>query len=382
MSGGVNVKSAPRAPALSGIPLPHSLLPSSPKAETRRRPSDLPRPSTQTPKYTPTHTPTDSPSLCLRSSSIPGPSTQDPTRNPGLKSQLFKWTRVLPAPQVSRSAYSSPITQRRVPLPHSKDTLDLVKPQHLPSQFLHDGDRNRNTFTNKNQTCRTSKPHPPLQFRRGVNSNTVCHATSEVMSQREEEVPETPPAQSPTLNNSNLCPSLAQTSYKDAISGCSDSTSQSDEEMGTPEDNSPASSPCPMPLPPIVFTVPVMSKVAVDMLDQSLNKEATSTETQAPRINMATVAPFSYRQVVCTRTHARIHACTHFDCPLAAKDQPQTVVVANSSVSFPAIHVCARKNTHLVFSGAELIVEASSWQPLGWLDILFSLAYTQSLLLG
>nr|XP_033484535.1 neuron navigator 1-like isoform X5 [Epinephelus lanceolatus]XP_033484536.1 neuron navigator 1-like isoform X5 [Epinephelus lanceolatus] len=301
MSGGVNVKSAPRAPASSGIPLPHSLLPSSPKADPRRRASELPRPSTQTPKHTPTHTPTHtprhSPLLCPRGSSIPGPSSRDPKRDVGLKSQLFHRTGALPAPQVSRSAYSSPLTQRRVPSPHSKDTLDLGKPTSplIPSLFPHDSNRNRNTLTNKNQTWGASNLRPPLQFRGGDNSNTVSQATSEVVPQREEEPPENHPARTTMSNNGNLRSCLPQTSYEQAIRGRSDSTSQSDEEMGTPEDSSPACSPCPLPLPPLTFTMPVMSKVAVDTLDQSLDEEAASTEAHTPRVNMATVAPFSYR---------------------------------------------------------------------------------------
>ncbi|XP_035864199.1 neuron navigator 1-like isoform X3 [Sander lucioperca] len=299
MSGGVNVKSPPRAPPSSGIPLQHSLLPSSPKADTRHRASDLPKPSIQTPKHTPTHTPTHtprhSPLLCPRTSGIPGPSSRDPKRDTSLKSQLFQRMGALPAPQVSRSAYSSPITQRRVPTPHSKDTLDLGKPAppHIRSQFPHDGNRNRNPLTNKNQTWGTSNLRPPLQFTKGDNSNTVSQATSEVMPQQEEEPPENRPAQSTMSNNVNLRPSFAQTSYEHAIRGRGDSTSQSDEEMGTPEDSSPACSPCPLPLPPITFSMPVMSKVAVNMLDQSLDKE--STERHTPRVNMATVAPFSYR---------------------------------------------------------------------------------------
>ncbi|XP_073326934.1 neuron navigator 1-like [Pagrus major] len=293
MSGGVNVKSAPRGPSSSGIPLPHSLLPSSPKVDTRRRASDLPRPSTQTPKHTPTNTPTHSPSLCPRSSSIPGPPSRDSTKDPGLKSQLFKRTGALPAPQVSRSAYSSPLTQRRVPPPHSKDTLDLGKSTlpHVPSQFPHDGNHNRNTFTNKNQAWGTSNLRPPLQFRRGDNSNAVSEATREVIPQREEESHQ---AQSTVSNNGNLHPSSALTSYRHAIRGHCDSTSQSDEEMETPEDSSPASSPGVLALPPISFSVPVMSKAAVDTQDQSY-KEAASIETHTPRVNMATVAPFSYR---------------------------------------------------------------------------------------
>ncbi|XP_045911285.1 neuron navigator 1-like isoform X2 [Micropterus dolomieu] len=292
MSGGVNLKSPPRAPPSSGIPLPHSLLPSSPKADTRCRTTDLSTPLTQTPKHTPTHTPTHSPLLCPRSSSIPGPSSRDPTRDPGLKSQLFKRMGALPTPQVSRSAYSSPSTQRRVLPPHSKDTLDLGKPTppHMPSQFPHDGNRNRNAFTNKNQTWGTSNLRPPPQYRRGDNSNALSQAMDEVMPRREEEPPENHPAQAAVLNNGNLRPSFAQMRYEHEIRGRSDSTSQSDEEMGTPEDSSPASSPGTLSVPPIIFTVPVMSKVAVVP-----DSEAASTETHAPKVNMATVAPFSYR---------------------------------------------------------------------------------------
>ncbi|XP_056278737.1 neuron navigator 1-like isoform X2 [Pseudoliparis swirei] len=297
MSAGVNVKSAPRAPLSSGIPLPHSLLPSSPKADTRRQASDLPRPSTQTPKHTPTHSPRQSPLLCPRSSSIPWRSSKDPKRDAGLKSQLFQRMGALPAPQVSSSAYSSPLTQCRVPQQHSKDTLNLGKPSpaHIPSHFPHDSNRNRNTFSNQNQTCGTSNLRSPLQFRRRDNSSTGSQAMSELMTQREKEPLENHPAQCPVSNNGDLCPSLAQTSYKQAIRGRSDSTSQSDEEMGSPEDSSPSSSTCPLLPPPITFTIPIMSKVAVDMLAQSLNKEAVSTETRTPRVNMATVAPFSYR---------------------------------------------------------------------------------------
>ncbi|XP_022047463.2 neuron navigator 1-like isoform X1 [Acanthochromis polyacanthus] len=63
--------------------------------------------------------------------------------------------------------------------------------------------------------------------------------------------------------------------------------------MGTPEDNSPASSPDDLLLPPITFTMPVMSKTFADK--QNLHKEDASMETHMPKVNMATVAPFSYR---------------------------------------------------------------------------------------
>ncbi|XP_065817669.1 neuron navigator 1-like isoform X4 [Labrus bergylta] len=295
MSGGVNVKLAPRAPTSSGIPLPHSVLPSSPKADTRRQASDLPRPSTRTPKYTPTHTPTQtpshSPSLCPRSSSISGPLSRDP----GLKSQLLKRTAALPFPQVSRSAYSSPLNQRRIPPPHSKDTLDLVKPSpHNPSQLPHNANRNRKPPDNKNQTWGGSNSNlrPPFQFRIGANSN------SEVKPQREEGPPENQQARSTMLNNGNLCPSLAQTSYQQAIKGHCESTSQSDEEMGTPEDSSPVSSPGALHLPPVTVTLPAKSKVAHNMQDHSLKNEDEPTETHTPIVNMATVAPFSYREQV------------------------------------------------------------------------------------
>ncbi|XP_040050418.2 neuron navigator 1 isoform X2 [Gasterosteus aculeatus] len=296
MSGGVNVKSPLRAPLSSGIPLPHSLLPSSPKADTRRRAGDLPRPSThasrQTPTRSPTHTPRHSPSLCPRSSSVAGRSSADPRRDSGLRSPLLQRMGALPVPPGSRSAYSSPLTQRKVPQPYSKDTLDLGRPNtsHIPSQHPHDGNHNRNTPANNNQTCGTSNLRPPLQFRRRDNS-----CSSELMAQREKEPPDYPPAQSPTSNNVFLRPSLDRMGNEHAIRVRGDSASQSDEEMGSPEDSSPASSPCPLLPPPITFNMPMMSEIAVDTLDRSLDKEAASAATHTPRVNMATVAPFSYR---------------------------------------------------------------------------------------
>nr|XP_040050420.1 neuron navigator 1-like isoform X5 [Gasterosteus aculeatus aculeatus] len=296
MSGGVNVKSPLRAPLSSGIPLPHSLLPSSPKADTRRRAGDLPRPSThasrQTPTRSPAHTPRHSPSLCPRSSSVAGRSSADPRRDSGLRSPLLQRMGALPVPPGSRSAHSSPLTQRKVPQPYSKDTLDLGRPNtsHIPSQHPHDGNHNRNTPANNNQTCGTSNLRPPLQFRRRDNS-----CSSELMTQREKEPPDYPPAQSPTSNNVFLRPSLDRMGNEHAIRVRGDSASQSDEEMGSPEDSSPASSPCPLLPPPITFNMPMMSEIAVDTLDRSLDKEAASAATHTPRVNMATVAPFSYR---------------------------------------------------------------------------------------
>ncbi|XP_028264660.1 neuron navigator 1 isoform X2 [Parambassis ranga] len=286
MSGGVNVKSAHRGTSTSGIPLPRSLLPSSPKADPRHRASDLPRPSTQTPKHTPTH----SPALCTRKSSIPGPSSRDLLRDSALKNQLFQRAGALPVPQVSRSAYSSPLTQRRVPAAHFKDTLDLATPAHISSPFPHDGNRNRSAFANKNQAWGASNPPLPLHFRRGGNSNTETQAACAVPPGTDEEPQENRPTLPAVLNNGNNRPTPNQSSYKLTSRGHSDSASQSDEEMGTPEDSSPASSPEPLPLPPITYSMPVMPKVVADVHDY---KEAT--ETLNPRVIMATVAPFSYR---------------------------------------------------------------------------------------
>lgn len=294
MSGGVKVK-ASREPPSSGIPLPRSLLTFSPKADSRHRASDLPRASTQTPRHTPTHTPshtpTHSPLLLPRSSGIPGPSSMDSLGDASLKSQLFQRTGALPGVQGSRSACNSPLTQRRIPLPKSKDTFDLVTPDlaYTPTQFLCHANRNRNTFTNNNQSLGASNLGPSLQLRRGGSSNILSQTTSEGIQGREEEFTEHHPAQSTMMKNSNLCSSVPQRSFEDAIRGRSDSTNQSDEEMETPEDSSPDSIPGPLPMPPITFTMPVISKMSVKQ-DQGLEQE-----THAHRVNMAAVAPFSYR---------------------------------------------------------------------------------------
>lgn len=289
MSGGTNVKSVSRPPAMSGIPVPHSLLPSSPKPDTCRRATDLPKPTTQTHKDA-QQTPMRSSSLCLRSSSISSPPPQDKMRDSSKRNPLHQRTRALPAPRISRSAYSSPLTQRKALLPHAKDTLDLAKLVllNVPSH-----DTNRNTLINKNQTCIFSTQRQPLQFKRGEDSNAACLTSREETPQREKEALGSHQTQSTALNNVNL--SRPAQARKDAIKSRSDSTSQSDEDMGTPEGNSPALSPGPVPLPPIAFTPTVMSKIAAEVQDQSVEKQSFSSETHTPRVNMATVAPFSYR---------------------------------------------------------------------------------------
>ncbi|XP_076022504.1 neuron navigator 1 isoform X2 [Genypterus blacodes] len=310
MSGGVNVKSASRASPSSGIPLPRSLLPSSPKTNSCRQASGLPRPSTNTPKHTPTHTPTQtpthSPSPCPRGSSIPEPSSRDLLRDASLKHQLLQRVGALPAPQASRSAYSSPLTQRRAP-PHSKDTLDLVRPAqtHTPTHFQHNGNRNRNTFTNKNQAWGASNLCPPLEFRGGDNSNST-QVKRELVPERLElrEFPETSlenhSAQSAVFNNGNLRPSVPPMtlSHESNTQGRCDSTSQSDEDMGTPEDGSPVSSPSPLPPPLMALTMPIISRVAINPKQQNPSSQDDSAFAETPRVNMATVAPFSYRMQI------------------------------------------------------------------------------------
>ncbi|XP_055079105.1 uncharacterized protein LOC117373033 [Periophthalmus magnuspinnatus] len=268
MSGGVNVKSAPRASS-SGIPLPHSLLPSSPKADPRQRTSNQHRTSSQSPKVTPSHTPLHSPSPCQRSSGIPAFFARDHN----LKSQLFQRTGALPVPQASRSAYSSPITQRRITPPHSKDTLDLGRPSYTQTEQ----NGNRNTYINKNQTLGTSNQPSQLHFRRGLNSNIL---SSEGASTRDRE------------SNLRTDQSQIKPCYDSALKDRTDSLSQSDEEMRTPEDGSPTSSPAPLPPPQMDFNMKSLPSISVNQQDQYQQKEEIFIDT---KVNMATVAPFSFR---------------------------------------------------------------------------------------
>ncbi|KAK7884263.1 hypothetical protein WMY93_027386 [Mugilogobius chulae] len=210
------MKSVPRASS-SGIPLPHSLLPSSPKPDSRQRTSNQHRMSSHSPKVTPSHTPVHSPSPNQRNTGIPAFFARDHN----LKSQLFQRTGALPVPQTSRSAYSSPVTQRRITPPHSKDTLDLGKP-------------------------------PYSQIEQNVKS-----------------------------------------SYDAAFKDRTDSLSQSDEEMRTPEDGSPVTSPAPMALPPKDFNLKILPPITGNQQDHHQScKDDIFIDT---KVNMATVAPFSFR---------------------------------------------------------------------------------------
>ncbi|XP_040927566.1 neuron navigator 1-like isoform X2 [Betta splendens] len=134
---------------------------------------------------------------------------------------------------------------------------------------------NRNTVSNNNHTWGSGNRRPPLQLR---GTSTLPQVAKEDAEGGEEERPGAQAARSSTVN-SNLQPRPTQRSREDAAGRRSGSTSQSDEEMETPEDGSPASSPGPAPMPPITFSA-----------DGRREKEA-----HAQRVNMAAVAPFSFR---------------------------------------------------------------------------------------
>ncbi|XP_057717558.1 neuron navigator 1-like isoform X2 [Corythoichthys intestinalis] len=287
MSGDVKVRSTLRPHAPSGIPLPRTTLSSTPKMERHQRTSDLPRALTPTSKRT--HTPTQSPLLCPRSTSLRKSSCRDTSTNVGLKPSSIHQPGASHTSQISSLASNSPLTKRRVHLPHSNDTVDMEKPRQIPTDFSLDGNCNRSPCTNKNQTLGATDLHPSLQVRRGEQSTSRLN--NDVMLGREE-VPNIDPTQVSIVNNGNM---YQPASHQEAISSLSDSAAQSDEEMRTPEDSSPASSTSLPLLPPGMLAMPVMCKQPLDELHQDLQNEATSLETQAPRVNMAAVAPFSFR---------------------------------------------------------------------------------------
>ncbi|XP_056131430.1 neuron navigator 1-like isoform X3 [Lampris incognitus] len=293
MSGGVNVKSAPRAQTSSGIPLKRGPLPTSHKTDPRRHTSGLPRPSTHTPKHTPTHTPTrtptHSPTLSVRGCGDP-----DAT----LRNQLFQRVGAPPAPQASRLAHGSPLTPHRQ-LVHPNDKLDLGKhtPTHTATNTSHlpqnTNRNNKNPCSNRIQAWGASCLPSPSQMRRGNNSSAAAQEDGDVLREKREvlSVP------SSLMANENLRPPFVPvtTALSPPVRGHRDSTSQSDEEMGTPEDTSPTSSSDSLLPTPVMLDLPFFSKVSSGILDTGQHNEAAATETQTHRVNMATVAPFRYR---------------------------------------------------------------------------------------
>ncbi|XP_046895261.1 uncharacterized protein LOC124480200 [Hypomesus transpacificus] len=300
----VNVKSPPPAAPSSGIPLPRSLLPSSPKGDSRLQTSSLPRPTAHKSKQlTPSQTPTHSPKLSARNTGIPGPSSKDLLRDATLRNKLLQ-RAALPVPQASRSAYSSPLTQRREP-PRSRDTLDLGKvthtsahvatflpsytPPHTSAHTPQNSNQNRYACANRNQQWGDSNLSPQFLPRRRDNYNTHTQEGGGSPGERGGDEDSPDPGlvedQSSRFSNDNLRPPLPLTLTPDpSFRGRSGSSSQSDEEMGTPEDLSPAVSPTQIPPQPITLAQAPCQQ-----------REAPPTDTQTPRVNMATVAPFRYR---------------------------------------------------------------------------------------
>ncbi|XP_024914903.1 neuron navigator 1-like isoform X4 [Cynoglossus semilaevis] len=244
MSGGVNVKSAPRGSLPSGIPLPRSLLLSSPKVDPRHRTRIGHQTLTQTPRTTPTHS-----------------------------VSLFPKNSSSPAPLPSHSSYCGPLNQCQAPAPSEQDIAASPKMVKQPSI---DGNHNRNTFTNQNHKW-----------------SPQTHRSREDPA-REGGPAENHPGYSELSNYSNLRPSLSPLNCKNVKKGRVSSTSQSDEEMGgTSDDSSPIYSPRPPLLPtPITFKLPEILKMYGT---QNPEQGVESVETHPPKVNMATVAPFSYR---------------------------------------------------------------------------------------
>lgn len=305
MSGGVNVRSTLRPPAPSGIPLPRTSLPVSHKTDRHQRISELPRALTPTSRRTPSHTPTQSPLLCPRSSRLPKSSGRDIPTNVGQKPPLVHQPDGQHACQTSSLAYNSPLTQRRVPLPHSKDSLDLGKLTQIQTDFSLDGNCNRNLCTNQNQTWGPTSLRPPLQLSRGEHS--TFRVINDAVPGSGEEALKLDPAQSCISDNGNNYQPPTQTIHQDSVTGVSvsgvgDCAAQSDEEMGTPEDPSPASSSSLPLLPPGMPAMPVKCKRSLET-----QKEPATSETQAPRVNMAAVAPFSFRLAVLIHTQSPSH---------------------------------------------------------------------------
>ncbi|XP_037129681.1 neuron navigator 1-like isoform X3 [Syngnathus acus] len=263
MSGGVNVRSTLRNHPTSGIP--RASLPTSHKTEGS---SNLPRSSTPTSKRKITHTPTQSPLLCPRSASKS--SRRDVPTNAGLKPPLLHQA----GGRNSSSSYNSPLTQRRVPPPH---ILDRGKPTQIHTDFSLDGNCNRNEGSNGNQT---TSLRPPLQFSRGERS--APGELNDVVPGKEQEPPKMDPARSCISKNGNVYQAPTRAIHQEPVRGLSDSAAQSDEEMGTPEDSSPASS----------SSLPLLPPAMPVSLDTPDPKEPAPSET---RVNMAAVAPFSFR---------------------------------------------------------------------------------------
>ncbi|XP_067302997.1 neuron navigator 1 isoform X5 [Pseudorasbora parva] len=278
MSGGVNVKSLPRAQPGSGIPLHRTRIPS-PKPEPKCTSSGLPRPST--------HIPVSNRSPC--SSSPTAISSKDVLRDTTLRNQhlLLRGSppiqRSSTSPQTqtqdSRSAHNSPQVRRKVS-PISRGNLDGSK-----AESLLDLRSNGNKIFQSGIFC--------SQTGRMDNSNSLiseeleCHEerAASGSSQSRTGIP------SFRFSNKNLRPGPAATNLDTSLLKVrrervslqnSASSSFSDEEMCTPDDLSPE---VPQRSPPEAIAVPKQDASSVEMLKAK----------QTPKVNMAAVAPFRYK---------------------------------------------------------------------------------------
>ncbi|KAG9333816.1 hypothetical protein JZ751_010095 [Albula glossodonta] len=288
MSGGVNVKTAPRHQAGSGIPVPRSMIPS-PKTEPKQPSSGLPRPASQIPLGTKV-------SYSSSTSSSSSSSSRDLLRDTALRNQLLQQRTGLPLSQAqskapsratggrlngTRSAFSSPQVPRREE-PRSKDTLDVHKGE-LSLESL------RELRRNGNKNCLLG-----LGGSRARLDNTDAPAQTGKGPSREE--PATSPGQPREgcfpprrLSNENLLSGLKAGSApkKRGRLERGPSGSMSDEEMGTPEDLSPStpSQPQAQPQPQAPPPAPPTDAQSVKL----------PKGKQLPHVNMAAVAPFRYR---------------------------------------------------------------------------------------
>lgn len=281
MSGGVNVKSLPRAQPGSGIPLHRTRLPS-PKPEPKCTSSSLPRPST--------HIPVSNRSPC--SSSPTAVSSKDVLRDTTLRNQhlLLRGSppiqRSSTSPQTqtqdSRSAHNSPQVRRKVS-PLSRGNLDGPKTESL-LDLRSNGNKNFQSGIFSSQTGRMDNAN------RLISEALKCHEerAASGSSQSKTGIP------SFRFSNNNLRPGPAATNvdtgllrvHRERVSlQNSASSSFSDEEMCTPDDLSPE---VPQRSPPKAIAVHKQDASSVEMLKAK----------QTPKVNMAAVAPFRYRYVM------------------------------------------------------------------------------------
>ncbi|XP_042606687.1 uncharacterized protein LOC122141925 [Cyprinus carpio] len=278
MSGGVNVKSLPRAQPGSGIPLHRTRLPS-PKPEPKSTSSGLPRPST--------HVPVSNRTSC--SGSPTAVSSRDVLRDTTLRNQHLLLRGSPPSQrasttsqiqtQDSRSAHSSPQVRRKES-PLLRGTMDGSRTESL-LDLRSNGNKNFQSGIFHSQMGRMDNDNSL------ISEKLKCHEESAASgsSQSKTGIP------SFRFSNKNLRPGPAATTVDTGLLRVrrervslqnSASSSFSDEEMCTPDDLSPE---VPQKPPPETTAVPKQETSSVEMLKTK----------QLPKVNMAAVAPFRYR---------------------------------------------------------------------------------------